>query len=79
MFATDHEVGDKIMRDVYRTAAARFPRMRAEIRARQRDSLAAHYGMESFWSNEDLLRDAPLGPREVYERVPSSPPYNRKV
>ena len=26
IFATDHEVGDKIMSDVYRGAAARFPR-----------------------------------------------------
>jgi hypothetical protein len=38
IFATDHPVGDKIMSDVYRSAAAKFPQMRREMRARQQDS-----------------------------------------
>jgi hypothetical protein len=33
IFATDHEVGDKIMALVYRAAAARFPQMRRDPRS----------------------------------------------
>jgi hypothetical protein len=49
IFATDRDVGDKIMSDVYRSAAVRFPRMRTEIRARQRDLEEAAAGREGFW------------------------------
>lgn len=37
IFATDHQIGDKIMRSVYRKAADRFPKMRQEARARRWD------------------------------------------
>jgi three-Cys-motif partner protein len=75
IFATDHAVGDKIMSDVYRGAAARFPRMRQEIRARRRDRDEAALGLEGLWSHADLVRDAPLGAEETYQRLPASPPY----
>jgi three-Cys-motif partner protein len=75
IFATDHEVGDKIMSDVYRAAAARFPRMRQEIRARRRDQSEAALGSEGFWSHAELAQDAPLKAGETYQRVPPSPPY----
>ena len=46
IFATDHEVGDKIMASVYRAAATRFPQMRREIRARKRDRDEMESGAE---------------------------------
>ena len=77
IFATDHEVGDKIMASVYRAAATRFPQMRREIRARKRDQDELVSGSQGFWSNEELAQnDAPLSPREeTYKRVPPMPPY----
>lgn len=76
IFATDHEVGDKIMFSVYRTAAAKFPRMRNEIRARRRDQEEEASGAVGLWSNEQLLQDAPLKGGETYRRVPPTPPYS---
>ena len=75
IFATDHDVGDKIMSDVYRKAAAKFPRMRSEIRARRRDQEEEATGAIGLWSNEELLQDAPLKAGESYKRVPPTPPY----
>jgi len=75
VFATDHPVGDKIMSDVYRAAAARFPQMRREMRARRRDESDAALGSEGFWSFEELVQDAPLKADETYRRLPPTPPY----
>jgi len=75
IFATDHEIGDKIMSDVYRGAAAKFPTMRREIRARRRDENESAIGSEGFWSFEELVQDAPLSAAETYRRLPPSPPY----
>lgn len=75
IFSTDHEVGDKIMTSVYRTAAAKFPRMRAEIRARDRAAEASSYGQEGFWSPAELAEEAPLRPHEKYQRLPPTLPY----
>jgi len=75
IFATDHEVGDKIMSSVYTTSAAKFPKMRGEIRARQRDQEEAASGAMGLWSNEELLQDAPLKAGETYKRVAPTPPY----
>ncbi len=75
VFATDHPVGDKIMSDVYRTAATKFPQMRREVRARKRDEYEAAEGSEGFWSVENLVHDAPLKRSETYHRAPPSPPY----
>jgi three-Cys-motif partner protein len=75
IFATDHEVGDKIMSSVYKSAAEKFPRMRSEIRARQRDAEEAASGTEGLWPLAEYLPDAPLKPGETYKRVPPTPPY----
>jgi three-Cys-motif partner protein len=77
VFATDHKIGDKIMSDVYRGAAARFPRMRREIRIRRREAEEAARGNETLIPYDELpYDDAPLRPDERYERLPISPPYN---
>jgi three-Cys-motif partner protein len=75
IFATDHEVGDKIMRSVYGTAAAKFPRMRAEIRARNRDALESSLGQGGLWTTSELLDGAPLNTSESYKRLPPTSPY----
>lgn len=73
VFATDHPVGDEIMQSVYRTAAARFPGMREEARARRRDRHEQAAGTDALFSREELQRDAPLDASDAYERTP--PPY----
>jgi three-Cys-motif partner protein len=75
VFATDHQVGDKIMSDVYRSAATKFPQMRREMRARQRDQDEAASGAAGFWPLEELVHDEPLMARETYKRVPPTAPY----
>jgi hypothetical protein len=75
VFATDHQVGDKIMSDVYRSAATKFPQMRREMRARQRDQDEAASGAAGFWPLEELVHDEPLMARKTYKRVPPTAPY----
>ena len=74
VFATDHAAGDRIMRWVYNKAAANFPRMRQEARARRRDRQERDRGGALF-SNEELMSDAPLAAGETYQHTPPSPPY----
>lgn len=75
IFATDHEVGDKIMRSVYRTAAERFPKMRQEARARRRDRKEQEAGSPALFTHEELTQDTPLCAHESYQRTPPVPPY----
>lgn len=79
VFATDHEVGDMIMSDVYRSAAEKFPRMRQEMRARQRDRDEEAGGLGGLWSHAELLTDAPLARGETYQRFPPTAPYRSTV
>jgi three-Cys-motif partner protein len=44
LFATDHPVGDKIMTDLYRSAAKREPRMRQEAKAQSRRQQDEKFG-----------------------------------
>lgn len=79
IFATDHEVGDKIMRSVYQKAAERFPKMRQEARARRRDRQEQEAGSDALFTHQALLQDAPLHPHESYQRTPPVPPYGQIV
>jgi three-Cys-motif partner protein len=79
VFATDHPVGDKIMRSVYRKAAARFPRMRQEARARRRDRREREAGGGALFTHEELMSDAPLATNETYEHTPPTPPYRHEA
>ena len=74
VFATDHDAVDRIMRSVYNKAAAHFPRMRQEARARRRDRQERDRGGALF-TNEELMSDAPLSAGETYQHIPSTPPY----
>jgi three-Cys-motif partner protein len=75
IFATDHEVGDKIMRSVYRKAAERFPKMRQEAHARRRDRMERTAGINALFAHEELVKDAPLRPYGSYQYIPPVPPY----
>jgi hypothetical protein len=75
VFATDHEVGDKIMKSVYAKAAARFPQMRQEARARRRDRKESEAGMSGFFTHEQLATDAPLRAQDAYKHAPPVEPY----
>jgi three-Cys-motif partner protein len=75
IFATDHGVGDKIMKSVYAKAADRFPRMRQEARARRRDRQEFEAGLSGLFSYEQLATDAPLRAQDAYRHVPPVRPY----
>lgn len=75
VFATDHAVGDKIMKSVYLKAADRFPKMRQEARARRQDRRERDAGTGALFTYEDLAKDLPLKPSEAYEHTPPVPPY----
>jgi three-Cys-motif partner protein len=78
VFATDHRIGDKIMRSVYRAAAVRFPRMRQEARARRRDRRERDAGAGALFTHEELMPDdAPFDANETYEHTPPTPPYGQ--
>jgi three-Cys-motif partner protein len=77
IFATDHEVGDKIMKSVYLKAAERFPKMRQEARARRRDRREQEAGSSGLFTHEELVKDAPLHPHESYQHTPPVPPYGQ--
>ncbi|MGH3775422.1 MAG: three-Cys-motif partner protein TcmP [Pseudonocardiaceae bacterium] len=79
IFATDHEVGDKIMKLVYLKAAERFPKMRQEARARRRDRQEQEAGSDALFTHQALLQDAPLRPHESYQHTPPVPPYGQIV
>lgn len=70
IFATDHEAGDRIMKAVYHKAAERFPRMRQEARARLQDRKEQEAGSSSLFTNEELVKDAPLRAHETYQHTP---------
>jgi three-Cys-motif partner protein len=79
VFASDHGVGDKIMKSVYGKAATRFPQMRQEARARLRDRREQETGVAGLFTHEELLQDAPLSPGETYQHRPPTPPYSETV
>jgi three-Cys-motif partner protein len=75
IFATDHEAGDRIMRDIYRSAAQRYSQQRYELRARLRDQREQDKGIGSLFSLEELSADAPLKAHETYSWIPVELPY----
>jgi len=79
IFATDHPVGDKIMKSVYQKAAERFPEMRREARARRRDRKELESGFNPLFTHAELAQDAPLGAHESYQHAPPVPPYGQTV
>lgn len=79
IFATDHGIGDKIMRSVYSKAAEQFPKMRQEARARRQDRKEQDAGTIGLFTHQELLDAAPLGADESYQHRPPDPPYGRPL
>lgn len=76
VFATDHDVGHKIMKDVYKKAAGRFPQMRQQARARLKDKAASEIGDEGLFSSVEALGTEPLlRGEQVYVHEPPVLPY----
>jgi len=79
IFATDHAIGDKIMRSVYQKAAERFSEMRQEARARRRDRKEQESGFNPLFTHAELVQDAPLRTHESYQHAPPVSPYGQTV
>lgn len=76
VFATDHEAGNRIMTDLYRTAAGEFPAMREAARRRRARLEEEASGIHNLFGPDlDDLR-APIARSErLYVHVPPDPPY----
>ncbi len=76
IFATDHEAGDRIMTNLYNSAADDFPRMREQARRRRARQAEEEAGVMSLFGEEEDLMLAPRRPRErFYERTDPWLPY----
>jgi three-Cys-motif partner protein len=76
IFATDHDAGDRIMTDLYNTAADEFPRMRAEARLRRTRLAEQEAGIQTLFGDESPDPNAPRHPRErLYTHVEPWQPY----
>lgn len=73
IFASDHEVGNRIMTYLYRQAAQELPAMRAQARRLRREQ---ELGLLSLFDQEsDVADSAPVGAHEqLYEYAPPWPP-----
>lgn len=75
IFATDHEVGNRIMTDLYNTAANEFPAMRQAARERRARLAEEAAGVQSLFDPE-IVASTPVSERErLYEYTPPSVPY----
>jgi three-Cys-motif partner protein len=76
IFATDHEVGNRIMSSLYNRAANEFPTMRDA--ARQRRALHAEHeaGVQRLFDDSTGDRAAPVARGErLYEHAAPDPPF----
>ncbi len=75
IFATDHEAGNRIMRDIYAKAAREFPKMRAEARRLRRQIEYESRGQNPLLDLDDEELYAPVRSDEYfYEHEPPSRP-----
>jgi three-Cys-motif partner protein len=76
IFATDHEVGNRIMTSLYTRAANDFPRMREQARQRRSDQVERDSGVQRLFGMDNVEPHAPVGSRErLYEYEAPAPPY----
>jgi three-Cys-motif partner protein len=76
IFATDHAAGDRIMTDLYNTAADEFPRMRQAARLLRERQAQQEAGIQSLFGAEFEATVAPRGPRErLYVHAEPWAPY----
>lgn len=76
IFATDHQVGDRIMSDIYARAAAEFPMMREEARRFRKQQEDKSQGRVSLFGAEDQALWDPIRPGEpFYQYEPPTRPW----
>lgn len=74
IFATDHEAGDRIMRNVYAHAAVEFPKMRAEARSLRNQLENEGRGQDALFEwREELLAPVKEDERFYLHDPPSQP------
>jgi hypothetical protein len=66
------------MKSVYKRAAARFPAMRREVRARMRDQREAELGLDALFSHSELAADTQLAASETYQHMPPTRPFGQE-
>lgn len=66
IFATDHEAGDRIMRNIYAQAAAEFPAMREQARRLRKQQRESEIGVMSLFGESDDDYYAPPKPGERF-------------
>lgn len=74
IFVTDHDAGDRIMRNLYDSAARREPAMRQHALALRREKRLSEQGIEPLFPlSPDMV--APTVPARLYEPEPPREPY----
>jgi len=74
IFATDHDAGNRIMTNLYNTAANEFPGMRADARRRRQRLAESEAGIQTLF--DDAAGSPPVGQRErLYEHAAAWTPF----
>jgi three-Cys-motif partner protein len=76
IFASDHPVGDKIMRDVYGAAARRSRAMHNHALAIRKEQRLEKNGAQALFPIDPCMTEAPaIADSQLYEPSPLEPPY----
>jgi hypothetical protein len=79
IFATDHWVGEKIMKDVYSAAERRQPALRRRAQLQRRQDKEEREGQYGLFDLDELAPHKPEG--SIFEvkpqQLPPHPPYRR--
>ena len=79
VFATDHDVGDRIMRSVYASAVSKFPEMQIEAQAYRADQRENDRGEVGLFSHVELSKSGGFErPVRAYRHDPPLPPYGER-
>lgn len=79
VFATDHNVGDKIMRHVYTSALTRFPQMQVEAQAYRADRREEEKGTVGLFSHVELAQTGGFErPVAAYKHEAPVPPFGER-
>ena len=76
IFATDHDAGNRIMTNLYNTAANEFPAMRTDARRRRQRLAEREAGVQTLFDDAAHGKGPLVGPRELlYEHAAAWTPF----
>ncbi|MEX2551802.1 MAG: three-Cys-motif partner protein TcmP [Actinomycetota bacterium] len=77
IFATDHELGTKIMTSLYSSAKKRFPAMRQKAKNTRRRLEEEQRGVHNLFGEaiDGIVAGQPQGGKDAYEYLPPWPPF----